>query len=44
MTADYFNYDFSLNDLYEALSNESVIVKDYQMEKENKKFKFYLET
>ena len=40
MTADYFNYDFSLNDLYEALSNESVIVKDYQGKKRIKNLSF----
>ena len=42
MTADYFNYDFSLNDLYEALSNESVIVKDYQGKKRIKNLSFML--
>ena len=30
MTADYFNHDINLNDLYDALSKNEITVRDHQ--------------
>ena len=40
MTADYFNYDIDLNELYDALSKDKITVRDHQDRKRVKNLSF----